>query len=206
LISSQHFYDECVIGTIIKNPIDFIVNPINQFAVALPTTNSLKIAVFQGLNRLFVTPMEMDIFEAPSVAGWPQYYQEPGFSRLWLNASSLPTRKRYSDAIASAGISYQQGSYRFQIDILKTVNQFTKPDDVDHVLAELSLTLLVKPLAANQLALLKGILNTGNTGDWAKAYATYKSNTSNTTNLNIIINRLRNLLVYMMRMPEFHLS
>jgi hypothetical protein len=206
LISSQHFYDECVIGAIIKNPVDFIINPINQMQVALPTTDALKVTVFQGINRAFVTPMEMAIFEAPSVAGWPQYYQEPGFSRLWLNASSLPTRKRYSDAIASVGISYQQGSYRFQIDTLKTVNQFTKPDDVDHVLAELSLILLVNPLAANQLTLLKGILNTGNTGDWTKAYTTYKSNPSNQTNLTIINTRLRNLVVYMMRMPEYHLS
>lgn len=206
LISSQHFYDDCVIGAIIKNPVDFIVNPINLFAVTLPTTNSLKLAVFQGLNRGFATPMEMAIFEAPSVAGWPQYYQEPGFNRLWLNASSLPTRKRYTDVATTVGISYQNGAFRFQIDALKTINQFAKPDDADVVINELSLLMLSKPLASNQITFLKGILNTGATGDWTKTYNTYKANPSNQTNLTAVNTRLRSLLVYVMRMPEFHLS
>ncbi len=205
LISSQHFYDDCVIGAIIKNPMDFILNPLNNFAFTVPSTELLKVTAFNGLRGIS-SNMEMGIFDAPSVAGWPQYYQEPGFSRLWLNASSLPKRKIYSDGIGNAGISYSSGAYRLQIDALKTVNQFSKPEDADVVIKEISLIMISRPLSTNQVEVLKGILNTGTTGDWTKAYTTYKANITNTTNLNVINTRLRNLLVYMMRMPEFHLS
>ncbi|MBK7701046.1 MAG: hypothetical protein IPJ39_21165, partial [Saprospiraceae bacterium] len=34
LLASEHFYDECIIGTMVKNPIDFILNPINQFSAS----------------------------------------------------------------------------------------------------------------------------------------------------------------------------
>lgn len=43
LLASEHFYDECIIGTMVKNPIDFILNPINQFSASLPIDNVQKV-------------------------------------------------------------------------------------------------------------------------------------------------------------------
>ena len=82
---------------------------------------------------------------------------------------------------------------------------FVKPDDVDFVLTEIALILFSKPLAENQKTILIPILNLGNTGTWQTAYTLYKNNPSE-ANKAVVVNRLRNLLVYMMRMPEYHLS
>ncbi|HMT52067.1 MAG TPA: DUF1800 domain-containing protein [Saprospiraceae bacterium] len=203
LLASEHFYDECIIGTMVKNPIDFILNPINQFSASLPTDNVQRV----NFNSRQIYPktveMQMAIFMAPSVAGWQPYYQEPSYYRLWLNATSLPYRKGFTDLLASN--TYKFGDFRVLLNPINTVDKFVKPDDVDFVLTEIALILFSKPLAENQKTILIPILNLGNTGTWQTAYTLYKNNPSE-ANKAVVVNRLRNLLVYMMRMPEYHLS
>nr|MBP8213000.1 DUF1800 family protein [Saprospiraceae bacterium] len=199
----EHFYDECIIGTMVKNPIDFILNPINQFSASLPTDNVQRVNFNNRQIYQKTVEMQMAIFNAPSVAGWQPYYQEPSYYRLWLNATSLPYRKGFTDLLASN--TYKFGDFRVLLNPINTVDKFVKPDDVDFVLTEIALILFSKPLAENQKTILIPILNLGNTGTWQTAYTLYKNNPSE-ANKAVVVNRLRNLLVYMMRMPEYHLS
>lgn len=204
LLESEHFYDICVRGVIVKNPIDFLLNSLGQFKVALPTDSVQKLQVF---NALFATSnnMQMAMYSAPSVAGWQAYYQEPSYYRLWLNSVSLPARKVYSDALANTGVPI--GTFRLNLNAISTLNLFPDPANADSVIKEFALILLSKPLASNQLLYLKTILASGsNDSAWTSAYNAYKAAPTDTTKLNTVVTRLRTLIVYMMRMPESHLS
>jgi len=145
------------------------------------------------------------MYQAPSVAGWQAFYQTPSFYRLWLNATSLPTRKLYTDGVASTGLPF--GTYRLQLNAINTLDKFPDPSDTDKVIDEFSLILMSKPLAQNQTIVLKGLLIAGSgANSWTTLYNTYKADPANETKRAPIVNRLRALIVYMMRMPEYHLS
>lgn len=204
LISSDHFYEECVRGAMIKNPVDFLINPINQFSAVFPDDLVLKYRILGAIYQTTFA-MQMGMYQAPSVAGWQAYYQAPNYYRLWLNSTSLPSRKLYTDAMASAGLPF--GTYRFKLDTLNAVNKFPNPADPENVLDEMSMILFCKPVAANQRTQLRTFLvQTGGAVSWANVYNAYKADPTSETKKTQVTNRLWPLVVYMMRMPEYHLS
>ncbi|MBC7885808.1 MAG: DUF1800 family protein, partial [Saprospiraceae bacterium] len=204
LLSSEHFYEDCVIGCIIKNPVDFLMSPVNHFNVALPVDLVSRQRVLASIYQLSFA-MQMGLFQAPSVAGWQAFYQAPNFYKLWLNATSLPARKGYSDSLGSGGIPVS--GFRLQINPLQTLNKFGNPSDADNVIDELSLLMFSKPLASNQKTVLRNTLLAGGTAEsWTTIYNTYASDPGNDMKGQQVMTRVRPLLVYMMRMPEFHLS
>lgn len=204
LLSSEYFYDECVIGGMIKNPVDFLINPINQFNIVFPPDASLKQRVLNSLYQSSFA-MQMAIFQAPSVAGWQAYYQAPSYYRLWLNATSLPARLSYNEAIVNQG--FPQGQARIQIDPFPTLDKFANPTVVDEVIRSFGIILHAKPVADNQFAILKSEFLLGlNEQTWTDVYIAYKADPSNVGKRQAVLNRVRSLLVYMMRMPEYHLS
>lgn len=204
LLSSEYFYDECVIGGMIKNPVDFLINPINQFGMVFPTDAALKQRV---LNTIYQSTfnMQMGIFQAPSVAGWQAYYQVPSYYRLWLNATSLPARQLYNDAIATMGVPF--GQFRFLIDPFLTLDKFDNPSVTDEVIKSFGIIVHPKPMDDNQFNTIKSVfLQGGNEQSWADVYNAYKADPSNVAKRQAVMNRVRKLLKYMMRMPEYHLS
>jgi hypothetical protein len=204
LLSSEHFYDECTRGGIIKNPVDFLLNPLNQLGALYPSDLALQYRVYGGLYQTSAG-MQMGMYQAPSVAGWQPYYQAPGFYRLWLNATSLPARKLFTDGFAFG--SFAIGTYRLQPNYLKILDEVASPENPDALIDQLSLLMFPKNLATNQKSTLKNFLTLGggNTS-WSNVYNTYKADPSNETKRNAVLNRLRPMYVYMMRMPEYHLS
>jgi hypothetical protein len=204
LLSSAHFFDACIIGGMIKNPIDFILSPLNQFKAVFPSDAALKQRVFFTLYATTNT-LQMAMFQAPSVAGWAAFYQTPSYYRLWLNATSIPTRKLYCDAIASNGLNIN--TERLKLNQIATLDLFDDASDVDVVIREFSFILMSKPLAENQVTLLKSLLLGGTMADgWSKVYLAYKDDPVNETKKTAVINRIKAVVVYMMRMPEYQLS
>lgn len=204
LLSSDHFYESCVVGVIIKNPIEFLMGPANLFGInvlAEPiTTRNLYNNLFNLSNN-----MQMGLFQAPSVAGWQAFYQEPNYYKLWLNASSLPSRMSYTNTIASTGINVS--GYRYKIDYPTFLEQCAFPSNVDSVISDLSLLIFPKPLATNQIEVLKKLLDgTGNALKWAVLYTNYLANPQGETQKTAIYNRIRVVVAYMFVMPESHLN
>lgn len=204
LLSSNHFYDDCIIGGMIKNPIDFVLSPLNHFKVVLPSDAALKArATLIAYTR--TNELQMAMYQAPSVAGWTPFYQTPSFYRLWLNATTIPSRKLYCDGIASVGIKVE--NERLKLNFITFINEVSNAEDENVVLKELSLLLLSKPLASNQTALLKSMLMGGTASNgWSKVYNDFKSDPSNTSKITAVDNRLKAVVIYIMRMPEYQLS
>lgn len=204
LLKSQHFYETCRVGGLVKNPIDFIVGPVNQFSIPLPDDLLLRDRMLAGMYGFTLT-QQMAYYSAPSVAGWQAYYQAPLYNKLWLNSFTLPSRKSYTDILANNGFVY--GTYRFQIDPLAVASSCSDPANPGLLVDDLSLLFAPNPLAANQRTVLTAVfLGTDTALQWATKWNAYIADPDNTTRRNAVTTKLRILFTYMMRMPEFHLS
>jgi uncharacterized protein (DUF1800 family) len=87
LLKSEHFFDVHFRGAIVKNPIEFMYSFMNATHSEYDTgdiftTNNIHITCNNSLTNL-----GMNYIMPPSVSGWPAYYKEPNYYRLWLNAS-----------------------------------------------------------------------------------------------------------------------
>jgi hypothetical protein len=145
------------------------------------------------------------MYQAPSVAGWQPFYQAPGYYRLWLNATSLPARKLFTDGLAFGAFAI--GTYRLQPNYFKVLEEIPVPENPDAVIDQISFLMFAKNLAGNQKITLKNFLTLGGgNSSWTSVYSAYKADPASEPKRNAVLNRLRPLFVYMMRMPEYHLS
>lgn len=203
LLSSEHFFAPCNVGIMVKNPLDFIFNALNNFKVKLPEDIGQNISLYNQLNTLS-NNLQMGIYNAPDVAGWNAYYQEPMFYRLWLNSNTLPARKVFTDAISTG--TYRVGTFRLRLGAFNTVKNMSNLSDVSEIIQNIALMMTPKPLSENQKQYLESLLlGTGNT-TWTSMITKYNESPDNTSNIENIEIRLNNVIKYMMVMPEYHLS
>ena len=81
LFKSEHFFSDDAIGTLIKSPIDLIIQLQNELNIYTESTDNT-------LNRrvsLISYYLEMAVFDPPNVAGWPG-------DEFWLNSVTIPER------------------------------------------------------------------------------------------------------------------
>ena len=206
-LKSQHFYDMLNIGPMIKNPIDFLVSIIKELEMPLPDVNTN----FNQSYRLWfqlgrVTPdMQMEIYDPPSVAGWPAYYQEPGYYRLWINSSTLPLRMEFTNRIINQG--FMAAGYNLSVRPLTFIESFDDPFDPNNLITEFARALYPQPITENQITFLKEILIPGLPDfEWTVEYSDYVNDPSNEDLATSVENKLKSLLTAMLTMPEYYLS
>lgn len=206
LLGSAHFYDIISIGPVIKNPVDFILSTLKTPETAIPPVNSL----FNNYNvwrRLLPLSegMEMGYYAPPSVAGWKAYYQEPGYFRIWINATTLQARMAFTDQMTSNGYTY--GGQNIKIDSLHLMTLLNDPYNPDSVIDEFVKMFFPQPITPGQHTVLKETLLAGQPDyEWTVEYSDYEANPDNTGLGASIASRLDNLLKAMLAMPEFYLS
>jgi hypothetical protein len=207
LLRSEHFFDILSIGPMIKNPIDFTMGVYKQFEVDLSTANLSQHyrALYQTFNK-HITPMQMPYYDAPSVAGWKAYYQEPVFYRDWINAVTLPARQNYTNLILTSGITTGQG-FSAKVDVLAFVSNLDTPEVADDLIDQLVKTLFPQPITQAQHDYLKEILLPGLPDyEWNVEYSDYLNDPTNTNLANAVKSKVTALLKAMTSMPEFYLS
>ncbi len=111
LFKSQHFFDEDdsmsndeTVGSKLKDPVTLILQTLSlthqpEFD---PITEYLPLYTYFLRNRiiLFLFPyMGMSPFRPPSVAGYPADYQEPGYSKLWFDGSTVIARYNFGEML-----------------------------------------------------------------------------------------------------------
>ena len=205
LISSEHFYEESNRSCMIKNPWDFTVGMIKELQIQIPTDQAIY---YNTLRTIFNVPeiLQMGYYNAPSVAGWTAYYQAPAFYQLWANSVTLPYRSQISTALALTGIQIQ-GADNAEVDFLGILNAFENPFEINPVIDEFVRMLFPRDISQNQKDYLKDILIPGLPDfEWNVEYSEYASDPTNETLINGIKNKIRNLLIAMLTMPEYQLS
>lgn len=107
LFLSEHFFDADdsdnaneIIGGIIKSPLELTHQALSYFNVTIPdplTQNNAHYLLFYSqalLDRAFGAA-NLPIFNPSDVAGYPGYYQYPGFQRQWFNSSTIIARYKW---------------------------------------------------------------------------------------------------------------
>ncbi len=203
---SAHFFDMRNVGPMIKNPIDFIASVLRPFAVAYPQELSARYrALFR--TRRMLEPLQMMPFAPPNVAGWPAYYQEPVYYRMWISSPTLQARQEFTDAIIQPNGIGVGGGVRLRIDVLALVQTLDNPSDPNALIEELAALLFPQPLTDAQKAQLKDVLIPGLPDyEWTVEYSEWAADPTNEDLAAPVDAKLRSLLQVMLAMPEFHLS
>jgi uncharacterized protein (DUF1800 family) len=207
LLRSAHFFDDGNIACLVRNPADLLAGSLRALDIALPSAGSQAVQYYTLMISLSGTSatLQMNLMDAPNVAGWPAYYQRPDFHRLWINTITLPARWAYTDSLVN-GI--RAGTVRAGIDAIALAREVSAPDDPDALVSEFAARLFPVELTASQKEyLIRNVLIPGLPDyEWAYYWQVYDSDPNNAQKRNAVVTRLNALLKFMMRMAEFQLS
>lgn len=204
LLSSDHFYNICSVGPMIKNPVDFIVNVLVQFEIKLSDDLLENYNIWSRLYSVF-EGFGMNYYEPPNVAGWKAYYQEPLFYRTWITSATLPVRQSYTNVIVS-GLA-QVGDVVISMDTLETISKLENPENPNSLIEELSSFLFPNPLTEGQTSFLKEVLIPGLPDfEWTVEYNLYLNDPDNEEMKRSVDAKLRALFSTMLTLPEYYLS
>jgi uncharacterized protein (DUF1800 family) len=88
VLRSRAFFADRNLGTRVRSPVEFVVNPVHVLELLDPPPSTLVLADWS-------TRLGQDLFDPPNVGGWPG-------GRSWLSARSLIGRVRYASALVGA--------------------------------------------------------------------------------------------------------
>ena len=204
LLNSAHFYDDCLRGAMIKNPVDFSMTMVRQSGWFPGDDIYQKYRYWRLLFNQFGL-MQMAYYDPPSVAGWKAWYQEPGFYQIWLNSVTLPTRAELSRLMAVTGIKVSGKAA--PLPVIEWVAKFDDPYDPNALIEEFAFQLFPRGVSQTKLDYLKGVLLPGLPDyEWTVEYGDFVADPSNEALAKAVENKLRTLLSTMLQMPEYQLS
>ncbi len=207
LLASDHFYDPENRGCMIKNPLVFSANLLRQFEITFPTNEQYVLQYDFWLFVNFIIQLqEMNLGNPPGVAGWPAYYQEPQFHRIWVNSATLPFKRDLTNFFALTE-GYEIDGFKMQLDPISIIDKLDNPSDPDVLIQDL--IFLIYPIDINQeqKAFLKNVLIPGLPDfEWTVEWNDYKSDTGNAEKKQAVTSKLQALISTMMSMAEYQLS
>ena len=216
LLTSQVFFDDANVGAMVKSPADFTVGAMRFFNQPVPdmTTDYDAFKIYFDFIFYRMQNLQMSLIDQPSVFGYEPYY-ETGYSKIWLNTTTIALRSEYTDAFIWRWLQVKPG-YKMGIDLLawagslqpsfSDVNSAPAISCVD-VLNAFMKNLFVLPLYQTQqdflidTIMMQGIPRTSWTFEWNA----YRSAPNDTNKSSGVLWRLQNLMKYMLRMAEYQI-
>ena len=203
LFSSEHFYDISVRGALIKSPLEMIYSMMNSTesitSFDLATNYEMQLSMYwlaETMGQAYAAP--------PSVAGWPAYYQEPSFSKLWVNATHMKSRFDLSAWLSIYGGIPVNGN-NWKINALTFLDNLSMPSDPSAVIDDICDVFSPKGIDVIQKLILKGILtNSLPDFEWTLQYSEYLANIGDITFSDPVKLRVELVLARFFQMPEFH--
>ncbi len=203
LFNSAHFYDITVRGAIIRGPLETLYAMMNSTgtepAFNLATDLEMQLNIYwlaEIMGQAYASP--------PSVAGWPAYYQEPSFSRLWANSTTLKTRFDVSSFLTIYTGIPVNGDF-LKLDVLNFVDNLSLPPDAPTVIDDMCDVFCPKGVDVVQKTILQSILTNGQPAfEWTMQYNDYLANPGNPVFEDPVRIRVELVLAKLFQMPEFH--
>ncbi|MCI1753623.1 MAG: DUF1800 domain-containing protein [Flavobacteriales bacterium] len=191
LLTSDHFFGPDVRGCMVKTPSDLTIGWMRELRMPMPTPDLFE-AQYNCWNRVreIMDGASQAIGEAPNVAGWPAYYQQPQYDLSWIDSSSTAARIEIKNRIMVFGFATpaqlvlpDNRNLQFKVDLLQVVAQFDQPSDPDMLLQQAADLLFGVPVSAAVLGQLKvQYLLQGQLSNyyWSDAYTTYVNDPATT--------------------------
>jgi uncharacterized protein (DUF1800 family) len=211
LLTSAHFFETAFRGCVIKSPIDFVVGFGRTFNIFLPDFQpndfpSIQKAyaawsVFHVSETNGVAAQRQALADPPNVAGWPAYYQEPNYHRLWIDSETYPKRIKFVETLING-----TGVNGVSIDVLSWTKTLAEPQDVQKLIDEAVETLYNVAVSPTFKARLKSILLSGQSNEsyWTTAWNDFLTNPT-TTNRSVVETRLLAFYRAIVVRPEYNL-
>jgi uncharacterized protein (DUF1800 family) len=211
LLSSAHFYDAAFRGCIIKSPADFVASMQHNFNVVLP---ELKLNDFPAIQAAYAAwsvfhvaetngsaAQRQGLADPPNVAGWPAYYQEPNYYRLWIDTETYPKRVKFAQTLLNG-----TGASGVLVNVIEWTKGLAEPQNINKLIDEAIENLYAVPVSPLFKARLKGILLTGQTTEsyWTTAWNDFIANPT-ADNRAVVETRLLAFYNAIVIRPEFNL-
>ena len=215
LLMSQHFYDVANKGVYIKSPFDLVIGSLKHFNinhnVSDPTNYQAQYQVWQYFNDTILANMEQAMGKVPNVSGWPAFYQNPSFHQYWINSNTIQKRFTFLQKIFDGfNLTYNGLTTNIKVDVISYVNQF--PNNIiqnPNLLIDecLKYLLPVDLSAAKKISLKQQTLLYQQSTDayWTSAWNSYVNAPTNTSNINLVTQRLKSLLYTIVQYAEYQL-
>ena len=185
LFTTEHFFDENFRGADIQNPLTLLQGLIRKCGME----------EFEFSSEYFVHSQEflgMLPLEPPDVSGWPGY-------RSWINSITLPVRKLQASSIITGQSPW--GQFDFIADVRALAQSMYDPYEEgyasEQIVRKLGFLFFGNPLSENlEVRMLSVLLDGAEPYDWSINVPPGDSQWG----------RMRDLMIYIMRLPEFQLS
>lgn len=207
LFKSEHFFDPYNLGAMIKPPVDLIIGITRETVMKFPDNSDLATQYYMWRQYYVLsTYLQQQLFATPNVAGWQAYYQEPNYHELWISSVTLPFRNLVTDGMIYVG--FKKNKNVVIIDTIDWLSQYPDANDVDKVILQINEHLLTHPLSANNIALIKNIIMTGQTNPyyWTQIWNDYKNNPTDATKRKLVSDKLQSVIKYITSLEEYQLS
>ncbi|TXG38951.1 DUF1800 domain-containing protein [Seonamhaeicola maritimus] len=208
LLSSEHFYDaddsdssDNIIGAIIKSPLQLLSEVISIFNVTYPNPETEQLYFFRNFFQWYIhgsyfKASGMPFFDPDSVAGYPAYYQEPGFDRNWFSSNTIIGRYELIQDLLTKNNIYTD------LDTVLFVENKIDPDaakDPNTLVSGIADLLFPESIDTDRINYFKTFLIEDSndyywTGAWLQYINTHSENDKNTvkTRLDALISALVN--------------
>lgn len=213
LLGSTHFFDNNIIGAVIKTPLDLIIGMARQMQLSIPNiTNQLAFyySFFDQVRGLAAT-LQQDVFELPNVAGWSVYYQEPLFYQIWINSATMPSRANLGNTLINGWTLTNRANgttMRVTFDSLAFLQQFSNPEDPNKVIDNLTQNFFAIDLTSEQKddLLTKVLLPNLPAYEWTVEWNDYMKTPNDAQKKALIKAKLDALIKYMMLIAEYQIT
>jgi uncharacterized protein (DUF1800 family) len=208
MFASQHFFDASLRACLIKSPMEHIMSTVNMFEPEWPQKENFLYEYYLLANDLYTTGQktEQALLDPPSVSGWPAYYQAPVFHEIWINATTFPERIKFTDNFIRNGL--KRNGQTLSLNVVTFAKKLQTPQDPTKLIAELCFWLLQMPIAETlKLQMKKDFLLDGQASDyyWTELWNDHATKPNN-LNTNMITGKLKNLISYLLSLPEYQLA
>lgn len=221
LFESQHFFDEDdsdnadeIVGGIIKSPLELALQTYAFFQIPIPdpitqTADYLRFYL-HGLFGRVLGFGGMDLFYPPDVAGYPGYFQQPGFQRQFFNSATIVARYKLPQMLLSGTLAWgpnSDASIGTKFDMAAWVRDsgiFSDPEDGYVLVQELLDYAFPEHPDGDRFNyfLVQIFLDGLPPADWSYEWVNYLA-TGDDSEVRIPLSRLLNAVMYS---PEYQLA
>ncbi|MCF0063852.1 DUF1800 domain-containing protein [Dyadobacter chenwenxiniae] len=217
LLTSEIFYDVRNIGAIVKSPAEFMIGAVRMFDLPVPdlTTEYGPFRIMMNYLNNSMTVLQLNFLNQPSVFGSLPYYQT-GYSKNWINGTTLGLRGARTDAFTDPWLEIKPG-YLLGVDLLKRLRSIqpnfsdvanTPGITCEQVLKELTRNLFSTELSQTQQDFLIDnimMMNNSARGTWVREWNAYRTAPTEYPRQTAVLVRCKALMKHMLRMAEYQL-
>jgi len=216
LLSSEHFFDaddgnatDNIIGSIIKSPLQLFSEVCSMFELNYPnpTTDAYRYYInffLRFIHNIYFKAAGMELYNPDSVAGYPAYYQEPGFDRNWFSSNTLIGRYKLVESFIEGKNTITSGNIYTQLDTVNFIkNNIDNASDPNLLVTEIADLLYPESIDSDRINYFKSFLVDEGFPDyyWTGSWDQFINNGDDTT----VKTRLNALIIAMVNAAEFQL-